>query len=241
MPDKNFYLSPSYRAKQSQLTKVHWETGHFDFLRKETLRYCVRHGCPNAFTTIPSDPKKYCSNSCAASVNNRGRTQRSVTKKKISRSLTGRKYPNRFKSPSQYRTCFYCKKEFLLRYWRPVNNPVKYCSRMCAIKNIGERPTSPKAARAKAGIRKDINPHIYFFSRWEANYARLLDHLKIKWVHQPKTFQLITQKYTPDFYLPDQDTYIEIKNYLSPYSKNRDDEFRKVYPDIKLTLILKSD
>jgi hypothetical protein len=109
------------------------------------------------------------------------------------------------------------------------------------MKDIGSRPTSPKAARAKAGIRPDIDPELYFFSRWEANFARILNLLKVKWIFQPRTFNLETQKYTPDFYLPDKDTYVEIKNFLSAYSANRDREFRKLYPSTKLELILKSD
>ncbi len=109
------------------------------------------------------------------------------------------------------------------------------------IKDIGSRPTSPRAARAKAGIRFDIDPKIYFFSRWEANYARLLNFQGMRWVHQPQTFRLKKQNYTPDFYLPEQDKFIEIKNFLSDYSKNRDEEFRKLYPNLRLDLILKKD
>ncbi len=129
----------------------------------------------------------------------------------------------------------------MARYWHPANRPLKYCSRGCAIKDVGSRPTSPRAARAKAGIRKDIDSTIYFFSRWEANYARVQNYLGVQWIHQPKTFQLETQKYTPDFYLPESDTYVEIKNYFSDYSRNRDEEFRRIYPNLNLVLILKEE
>lgn len=109
------------------------------------------------------------------------------------------------------------------------------------MKVIGGRPTSPRAARAKAGIRNDISQTIYFYSRWEANFARLMHFLHIAWIHQPKTFQFTSQKYTPDFYLPETDTYIEIKNFLSDYAKNRDGQFRELYPRLTLILILKDD
>ena len=243
MANKDFYTSPSYRAKQSERTKANWLSGRLDFLRKTTLHRCIRSGCKNTFNRIPSDRKIYCSHRCAAVMNNRGRIMSLATKSKLRRALTGRKYPGRPKAPPRFSTCLNqtCRKEFELRFWRPATNPIKYCSRKCAIKDVGSRPTSPRAARAKAGIRADISPTIYFFSRWEANYARLLNYLGIKWVHQPKTFQLKSQKYTPDFYLPESDTYIEIKNYLSDYSRNRDKQFREIYPDCKLALILKSD
>src|SRR3989344_6058244 len=245
---KDFYSLQSYRAKQSELTRLNWQRGKMDILRKAKTRHCKRAGCKNTFIVAPADPKRYCSQQCAAITNNTGRTQSTDTRVKISLALAGRKYPervkaNRRKRPPQYRICSNprCQKEFELRFWRPATNPIKYCSRACAIKDVGSRPTSPRAARAKAGIRADISPTIYFFSRWEANYARLLNYLGIKWVHQPKTFQLKSQKYTPDFYLPESDTYIEIKNYLSDYSRNRDKQFREIYPDCKLALILKSD
>lgn len=248
MVNKGFYTSPSYRAKQRERTKANWLSGRMDFLRKAAVSHCARPGCKNTFESVPSDRKMYCSHACSAIMNNHGRAVSFATKSKISRSLAGRKYPdrvtaNRLKRPLRYTICANpkCRKKFEPRFWRPATNPIKYCSRTCAMKDIGGRPTSPRAARAKAGVRGDVSPTIYFFSRWEANYARLLNYLGVKWIHQPKTFQLKSQRYTPDFYLPKLDTYIEVKNYLSDYSKNRDRQFREMYPELKLVLILKEE
>ena len=130
-----------------------------------------------------------------------------------------------------------CRKVFLREPWVIR----KFCSVRCSIAVTGGRPTSPKAARGKAGIRKDISKTIYFYSRWEANIARLFNYLGIKWIYQPRTFDLGSQNYTPDFYLPDYSTYIEVKNFLWKYSKIRDRKFRKLYPDINLILLLKKD
>jgi len=69
----------------------------------------------------------------------------------------------------------------------------------------------------------------------------LYTYLKIKWEYAPKTFDLETQNYTPDFYLPATDEYIEVKNFLWSYSKIRDQKFRKLYPNVKLQLLLKED
>ena len=241
MATKDFYSSPSYRLIQSERTKANWHSGRMDFLRKAGLHMCRRPECRNAFVSIPSDEKVYCSRACAAIVNNSERTLSASTKEKIRRALTGRKYPDRPKAPPRFSICLNptCRKEFMLRFWRPADKPIRYCSRMCAIRDVGSRPTSPRAARARAGIRKDISGTIYFFSRWEANFSRLMNFLEIKWVHQPRTFQLLSQKYTPDFYLPETGTYVEIKNFLSSYSKNRDEEFRRLYPDLELRLVLK--
>lgn len=201
----------------------------------------MRSDCGKIFSAQPSNPKKYCSRRCAAIINNQGRVQSEESRNKISVALTGREYPNRPKEPPRFSLCLLCWKEFKWKYWRPAHTPFKYCSVSCMIKDIGSRPTSPRAARAKAGIRLDIDEKIYFFSRWEANYARILNLLKIRWIHQPKTFQLKSRKYTPDFYLPQRNEYIEIKNFLSEYSEQRDKEFRELYPKIKLKLILKKD
>lgn len=65
-----FYNSPSYRKKQSTLTIRNWEAGIYDHLRKNVKRVCVRKGCVKSFLVKPVDPKKYCSQSCAAKVNN---------------------------------------------------------------------------------------------------------------------------------------------------------------------------
>lgn len=112
---------------------------------------------------------------------------------------------------------------------------------MCAIRLYGRYPTSPKASRGKAGIRLDIDPELYFYSRWEANMARLYTHLGIRWVFEPKTFDIGKQTYTPDFYLPDTDTYIEVKNFWGEYSRIRDAKFRTRYPHLKLHVILKDE
>ncbi|MDP2838048.1 MAG: hypothetical protein Q8O53_02105 [Candidatus Moranbacteria bacterium] len=243
MKDKTFYTSVAYREKQSAQTKRHWQAGHMDFLKQRIVRTCTRAVCQKSFTVVPSDPKKYCSQHCAAIQRNLGRKHDAATRAKITQALTGKKYPHRPRTPLKKASCSNasCQKEFLVKYWRPANHPVKYCGRACAIQDIGSRPTSPRASRGKAGIRPDISPTLYFFSRWEANYARVLNFLGKKWIHQPRTFQLQSQKYTPDFYLPDEDAYIEIKNFFSEYSLNRDRQFREIYPDLKLIVISKKE
>lgn len=243
MSTKDFYSSPSYRAKQSARTKANWQAGVMDFLIKARPRSCARDGCRNTFVCPPADPKRYCSPQCAAIVNNSGRKQTHLTREKIRNALSGRKYPERYKKIPKYSVCLNpnCQKKFELKFWRPSHKPIKYCGRLCAIRDVGSRPTSPRASRGLAGIRKDISDTAYFFSRWEANYARLMNYLNVKWVHQPRTFQLRAQRYTPDFYLPETGTYIEIKNFLSDYSRKRDEEFRQLYPTINLKLILKEE
>lgn len=221
--------------------KKNWGRGLFDFHYKRENRICAREKCSKSFMVQKGDPKIYCSKSCAAKVNNvkRGKWPEDV-KLKISNALKGRKNPNfGTRVPRKETVCGNpnCGKIFLSERWMRR----KFCSVQCAISITGGRPTSPKASRGKAGIRKDISKTIYFYSRWEANMARLFNFFRIKWIHEPKSFDIGSQRYTPDFYLPDFYAYIEVKNFMWKYSKIRDQKFRKVYPNINLVLLLKKD
>ena len=197
----DFYNSKEYRELQSQKMKESWKKGLFDFRYNQEERVCARDGCKNIFQVKKSDQKVYCGSSCAAKVNNikRGPRPESV-RLKISQALEGT--PNPYKGirkvPLAERICVNpkCNKKFFCeRYERK-----KFCSIQCAMAVIGGKPTSPKASRGKAGIRKDINNHTYFYSRWEANVARLFNYLNIEWVHELKTFNLKTAQ-TPHIHL----------------------------------------
>lgn len=222
--------------------KGNWRKGIFDFRRRKEKRTCARKDCGNIFEVIPSSPKIYCSQNCSAKVNNtkRGPLPEDI-RLKISKALKGRKNP--FKGTIKVDRIKVicanprCAKIFFKEKWQKL----RFCSNKCAMAVIGGKPTSPKAARGKAGIRKDISKNIYFYSRWEANIARLYNYLGIQWFYQPKMFDLGSQNYTPDFYLPKENVYIEVKNFLWKYSKTRNNKFRKFYPDIKLKLLLKND
>lgn len=242
MAVKSFYSSPEYKEKQRQRSKAVWDSGRFAFLLKKETRVCQRLGCDITFEVIPSDPKKYCSSRCSAKVNNRTRGAPSLaTRHKIAQSMLGAVSPFKgvIKVPHEEVKCqnLECQKDFMRPRWKKA----RFCSVACAVHVTGSRPTSPKAARAKAGVRLDIDDTTYFYSRWEANIARLFNHFCIKWIHQPETFDLHKQKYTPDFYLPEYDLYIEVKNFLAPYSKDRDEKFRKFYPKVALKLLLKDE
>lgn len=69
----------------------------------------------------------------------------------------------------------------------------------------------------KRGYREDIG--ISVRSSWEADYIRVLNHLGVRWEYEPKTFELVfpdgsKHTYTPDFYLPEQGEWVEVKGYM---------------------------
>jgi len=72
----------------------------------------------------------------------------------------------------------------------------------------------------KGGRRKDLD-NMYLRSRWESNICRYYKFLKIKFQYEQKTFffpgiRKGTVSYTPDFYLPDEDRWIEVKGFMDP-------------------------
>jgi len=96
----------------------------------------------------------------------------------------------------------------------------------------------------RGGKRKDLN-NTYFRSAWEANYARYLNLVKEKWQYEPRMFlykDIIhgTRSYAPDFYLPKQDRWIEVKGYFRPKAVTAIKRFKKYYPNEfnKLTLVV---
>lgn len=66
------------------------------------------------------------------------------------------------------------------------------------------------------GVRGDGKPR--FANAAERGCARLLDHYGIAWEYEPRTFVLAEdaasgrtlEAFTPDFYLPQQDLYLEV-------------------------------
>ena len=77
--------------------------------------------------------------------------------------------------------------------------------------------------------RKDGNI-ITVDGSWEYHVAEYFDSNNINWVRNTKRFEYINLKgnkatYCPDFYLPDIDTYIEIKGYETDLDKCKWNQF----------------
>lgn len=114
----------------------------------------------------------------------------------------------------------------------------KFKQRITKIENNTLNPMKNQKnpySRAKGGKRKDLD-NIYFRSSWEANIARYYNYIGIKWEYEPKTFIFkdITYgsvSYTPDFYLPEEDKWIEVKGWMDGKSKTKLKRFKKQYPE----------
>jgi bifunctional protein TilS/HprT len=84
----------------------------------------------------------------------------------------------------------------------------------------------------------------------EEDFAKLLDFYCIEWLYEPRSFPLrwkggkIAEMFTPDFYLPELDLYVELttlkQNLLT--EKNRKlRQLKELYPEVNIRLLNKND
>ena len=105
--------------------------------------------------------------------------------------------------------------------------------------SLNSQKQTHRFSRCRGGYREDIG--IYVRSSWEANYARLLNYLSIKWEYEVQTFDLGEgYTYTPDFKLQDG-SFVELKGWLTEKGKDKLTRFKSVYPHVILKLITRSD
>jgi hypoxanthine phosphoribosyltransferase len=96
-------------------------------------------------------------------------------------------------------------------------------------------------------------PHeqIRFAHNSERQFAKLLDFYGVRWEYEPRTFTLEydntgkpSQAFTPDFYLPAYDLYIEITtlNQKLVTKKNRKARrLSELYPDVSIRVLYQRD
>ena len=84
----------------------------------------------------------------------------------------------------------------------------------------------------------------------EAEFARLLTFYGVRWQYEPRSFPLreadgqLLEAFTPDFYLPDYDQYIElttIRQSLATYKNRKVRLLRERYPEISIKLLNRKD
>jgi hypothetical protein len=85
----------------------------------------------------------------------------------------------------------------------------------------------------------------------EAEFAGILEFYKIRWQYEPKTFPIqwdeqgrILESFTPDFYLPDQDLFIELttqKQRLVTKKNRKIRLLREHYPKLNIKIFYGRD
>jgi bifunctional protein TilS/HprT len=84
----------------------------------------------------------------------------------------------------------------------------------------------------------------------EEDFAKLLDFYCIEWLYEPRSFPLrwegskIAEMFTPDFYLPELDLYVELttlKQKLLTDKNRKLRQLRELYPEVNIRLLNKND
>ncbi len=85
----------------------------------------------------------------------------------------------------------------------------------------------------------------------ERECAKILDYYGVPWLYEPRTFELETDEhgrvleaFAPDFYLPEQDLYLEITVMKQSLVTRKNRKVRKLkerYPDVNIKLFYKRD
>jgi len=90
-----------------------------------------------------------------------------------------------------------------------------------------------------------------FAHQSEREFARVMDFYRIPWQYEPKTFPIewdenhnAVKAFTPDFYLPDLDLFIELttmKQSLVTKKNRKVRLLRELYPDVNIKILYERD
>ncbi len=85
----------------------------------------------------------------------------------------------------------------------------------------------------------------------ENEFARILDYYGVSWAYEPRSFPLewddtgrVTVAFTPDFYLPEQDLFVELTTMRPKLVTKKNRKIRRMhelYPEVNIQLWKRSD
>jgi hypothetical protein len=98
---------------------------------------------------------------------------------------------------------------------------------------------------------QDSKKKIAFSHVAEEMFAKILDFYGVQWEYEPKTFELewnengkVKLAFTPDFYLPDQQLFIELTTLRPQLATIKNKKIRlmyELYPDVNIKLLKRRD
>jgi hypothetical protein len=94
-------------------------------------------------------------------------------------------------------------------------------------------------------------PRPSFAHASEEEMARILDFYRIRWEYEPHTFPIlwnlegaVVESFSPDFWLPDLDLYLEITTLRQRLVRKKNRKLRRIrelYPDLRVKLFYARD
>ncbi len=110
-------------------------------------------------------------------------------------------------------------------------------------------PSDQHEPSEPSGPSKQSGPT--FAHESEAELARILDFYAVRWEYEPHTFPIlwnlegdVLESFSPDFYLPDLDLYVELttlKQRLVRRKNRKLRRLRELYPEIRIKLFYARD
>ncbi len=173
---------------------------------------------------------KCCSSKCAHS-----RIQTEEINNKRIKKLKGIEYIKR-----EIRKCKICKKKFRVK---ETSSQITCGNRKCRAKiaspKLKGKTGGYKTKSGRSKFHGGYYNNMWMDSSWEIKFAKLLDKYNIKWerknIYLYYNFNETKLKYYPDFYLPIENLYIELKGYWTDKVRNK---MKLVLEQNKIKLII---
>jgi hypothetical protein len=97
----------------------------------------------------------------------------------------------------------------------------------------------------------EARPRSAFAHASEAELARILDFYEVAWLYEPHTFPIlydrdgaVLESFSPDFYLPELDLYVEITTLKQRLVRKKNRKLRRLrdlYPGLRIKLLYARD
>ncbi|MGW8250274.1 MAG: hypothetical protein ACWGO1_06500 [Anaerolineales bacterium] len=110
---------------------------------------------------------------------------------------------------------------------------------------LNSRPETP------ANSAETLANRASFSHPAEEIFAKILDYYGVAWQYEPRTFPLhwndqgvVVEAFAPDFYLPEQDLYVELTTLRPELTNKKNRKLRRMnelYPDINIKLFKRRD
>lgn len=115
----------------------------------------------------------------------------------------------------------------------------------------GQQVTAVGHTGSHVDMSDSDKPAVQFAHPIEEEFVRILDYYGIPWQYEPRTFALqwdeegnVRQAFSPDFYLPELDLYIELTTLRPKLVTKKNRKIRRMnelYPEINIQLWKRSD
>ncbi len=184
-------------------------TAHRNFLtrQRKTIEYTESPRlCLQCSTPLSYDKRRnqFCSSSCGATYTN-ARKDYSKINTGPKKGSTSNSNKMKLKKTATIKNCIICND--------PHSFNGKTCSMPCKQKYLSLR------GRGKTGGNTDCNKpgvdsfgkKFFYDSNWEIAMAQSLDAAGVKWARPSKFILSDGRAYTPDFYIPEYDVYLDPK------------------------------